>query len=223
MTDKKNMKYQYFIYKIYSDFCDKFYIGSTRNMASRKKLHKSVCNNSNATNHNTKIYRTIRENDGWENWNMVVIEVMENTTKLDAEIREEQMRMSLKAKLNDRMVTRGYMTREEYVKQHKEEYKDHYKEYQKQHYAENIDHYKEYNKQHKEEYKDHYKEYKKQYYAENRDHFKEQNKLYREEKRDKINEKCDCECGGKYTYANKAHHSKTIKHQKYLDTLGKSI
>jgi len=205
MTDKKDMRYEYKIYKISSDLCDKFYIGSTRNMASRKRLHKS---RSNDVNHNSKIYKTIRENHGWENWNMGVIEVMENTTKLEAEIREEEWRMKLKATLNDRMVTRGHMTKEEYDKRYREEHKDYHKEYHLQHYAENRDRYIEYGKLYRKENKDLCKEYHKQ---------------YREENRDKINEKSDCECGGKFTNSSKARHSKTIKHQQYLNTLGKSI
>jgi len=208
MSDKKDMRYEYQIYKISSDYCDKFYIGSTRDFTSRKGRHKSSCNNPNNKGYNYKIYQTIRNNLGWDNWRMTCIEVMENTTKLEAEIREEQMRMELKATLNDRMATKGHMTIEEYHKQYNEKHKDHIKEYYQQHYAEN---------------RDHYKEYKKQYYAENKDHCKEYHKQYREEKRDKINEKHDCLCGGKYTNANKAHHLKTIKHQLYLDTLGKSI
>ena len=37
MTDKR---YEYTIYKICSDECEDFYIGSTRNMVQRKKLQK---------------------------------------------------------------------------------------------------------------------------------------------------------------------------------------
>lgn len=182
MSDKKDMRYTYEIYKISSDYCDKFYIGSTRNFTTRKSSHKSRCNNSTDKGHNIKIYRTIRENHGWENWNMVVIEVMENTTKLEAEIREEQWRMQLKALLNSYKATRGNLTVQEHQKQYREEHREYYKEY-----------YKEYQQQHKEQI------------------------------RAQKNEKCDCECGGKYSRSRKARHSKTIKHQKYLDTLGKSI
>jgi len=212
MTDKRNMRYTYKIYKISSDYCDKFYIGSTRDFTTRKSKHKNACNNPNGKEYNCKKYVTIRNNLGWDNWRMTCIEVMENTTKLDAEIREEQMRMSLNAKLNDRMATRGHITKEEYQKQYYAEHKDYHKEYQKQHYEANKDHYKELNKKYKEEHKDHLKEY---------------NKLYREENGEQLraqaNQKHDCKCGGKYTHTNKASHSKTIKHQLYLDTLGKSI
>ena len=242
MTDKKNMRYTYQIYKISSDYCDKFYIGSTRDFTTRKSKHKGACNNPNAGNHNTKVYRTIRENGGWESFRMTCIEVMENTTKLEAEIKEEQWRMQLKATLNDRMVTRGYMTKAEYGKQYREEHKDHIKEQRKQYRLENIDHYKqyreenrehykeynkEYNKKHYEEHKEHIKEHNKKYREEHKDYFKEYAKQYREENKEKLraieNQKHDCQCGGKYTYTNKKRHLETIKHQQYLDTLGKSI
>jgi len=223
MTDKKNMRYTYQIYKISSDYCDKFYIGSTRDFTSRKNRHKSDCNNPNAGNHNTKIYRTIRENQGWENWNMTCIEVMENTTKLDAEIREEQWRMNLKALLNSQRASCGGITIQEYKKQHYAENRDHYKEYYKKYCEENRDHLKELSKKYCEENRDHLKEYGKLYREENRDHLKEYNKLYYQENKDKLNEKCDCECGGKFTVKHKTRHSKSIKHQQYLDTLGKSI
>ena len=45
MTDPK--RYDYVIYKICSDECEDFYIGSTRNMVQRKKGHKKCCNNPN--------------------------------------------------------------------------------------------------------------------------------------------------------------------------------
>jgi hypothetical protein len=194
MTElKKNMRYTYQIYKISSDYCDKFYIGSTRDFTSRKNRHKSSCNNSNYANHNYKIYQTIRNNHGWESWNMVCIEIMENTTKLEAEIKEEEWRMKLKATLNSQRATRGHMT---------------VQEQKKQHYAENRDNYK----QHYQENKDYFKEYNKQYYQKNKEQLRAQ-----------ANEKFDCQCGGKFVYGSKSTHLKTKKHQLYLDTLGKSI
>ena len=212
MTDKKDMRYTYQIYKISSDYCDKFYIGSTRDFTSRKSKHKTACNNSNNKEYNCKKYVTIRENHGWDNWRMTCIEVMENTTKLDAEIKEEQWRMSLNATLNDKMATRGYITKQEYGKQYREDNKDHIKEQRKQHYEENKEYYKEQHKQYREGHKDHLKEHNKQYREEHKEQIRAQK-----------NKKCDCECGGKFTNQNKAKHSMTIKHQQYLDTLGKSI
>jgi predicted GIY-YIG superfamily endonuclease len=46
----------------------------------------------------------------------------------------------------------------------------------------------------------------------------ETNKKYHEENRDTINEKFNCECGGRFTRQNKAPHLKTQKHIKFIST-----
>jgi hypothetical protein len=120
MTDDK--KYQYFIYKIYNPDCDYVYVGSTRNMAVRKKCHKSNCNNVNCAKYNYKVYKTIRENDGWENWYMIPIEVMDNVTKLTAEMREDVYRVDLNATMNSQSATRGDITIQEYKKNYNRQY-----------------------------------------------------------------------------------------------------
>ena len=50
---------------------------------------------------------------------------------------------------------------------------------------------------------------------------KEYQKEYNANNKYKINEKFECECRGKYTHANKSHHIKTNKHQKYLESQNK--
>lgn len=60
--------------------------------------------------------------------------------------------------------------------------------------------------------KDEIKEYKKEYYEKN----KEKLKNYREKNTEKINEKFECECGGKYTYKHKSTHFKSMKHIDYI-------
>jgi|TARA_R110000851_G_scaffold216587_1_gene369547 Holliday junction resolvase-like predicted endonuclease len=49
------------------------YIGSSWDTDFREKQHKSMCNNINAHNYNTTIYKYIRENGGWDNFELVVI------------------------------------------------------------------------------------------------------------------------------------------------------
>jgi len=60
---------------------------------------------------------------------------------------------------------------------------------------------------------------KEQYYEDNKD----KKKQYKEINKDKIEEQkskiCTCECGATFTHGNKSHHIKTIKHQKYLNTI----
>tara|TARA_R110000822_G_scaffold309992_1_gene440879 strand:- start:6 stop:653 length:648 start_codon:yes stop_codon:yes gene_type:complete len=40
---------------------------------NRKRQHKSTCNNQNNKQYNIKLYTFIRDNGGWENWDMVLI------------------------------------------------------------------------------------------------------------------------------------------------------
>jgi len=102
----------YVIYKICCDDCDDFYIGSTRNFRVRKNQHKSDCNNPNNPSYNQKNYKFIRANGGWQNWRVVVIEECgeDIKTKRQAEMREEELRVELKAKLNS---NRACITEEE--------------------------------------------------------------------------------------------------------------
>ena len=50
------------------------YVGHTTDMSKRKYAHKYVCNNENCKGYNYKIYKIIRQNGGWDNWNMVLVE-----------------------------------------------------------------------------------------------------------------------------------------------------
>ena len=195
MTDDK--KYQYFIYKLYNPDCDYVYVGSTRNMAQRKKNHKSDCNNVNGPSYNIKVYKTIREHNGWNEWFMIVLEIMDNVTKLQAEIREDAYRVELNATMNSQRATRGLITREEYNKQ-----------YGKQYYEENKEQMLEQMKQYYKDNKEYFQEYKKQYNIDNKEKIAE-----------KASQKHDCLCGGRYTHHHKATHIKSNKHQTYLNKL----
>ena len=135
--EEPEKKYKYFIYKLYNPACDYVYVGSTRNMTVRKKCHKSNCNNVNNPKYNYKVYKTIRENDGWSNWYMIPIEVMDNVTKLTAEIREDYYRVDLNASMNSKRATRGDITIEEYKKNYNRQYNFHNKNYFKQYRIDN--------------------------------------------------------------------------------------
>ncbi len=54
---------------------DKFiYIGSTVKVKNRRDMHKYKCNTETKRGHNTLVYKLIRENGGFDNWEMIVIE-----------------------------------------------------------------------------------------------------------------------------------------------------
>ena len=50
------------------------YVGSTIDFTKRKYNHKSNCNNENSKLYHYKSYNCIRENGGWDNWTMVLVE-----------------------------------------------------------------------------------------------------------------------------------------------------
>jgi hypothetical protein len=115
----------------------------------------------------------------------------------------------------------------EQKKEWREENKDIRKEQQKEYYQENKDKRKEYGKEYYQENKDKIKEKNKEYYEANKDKIKiqtkeyrennkDKKKEYREENKDKLNQKYECDCGGKYTHNHKSRHLKSQKHTKYI-------
>jgi hypothetical protein len=194
------------------------YVGSTSNFIKRKYTHKSNCCNENCKSHNLKVYKTIRENGGWDNWRMLEIEKYPCNDNREAEAREEYWRCEFNAKLNSK---RAFITKEqfkEYQKEYRTEHADNLKQYQKEYYTENADKIKQYYTENADKINQYQKEYRienadkiKQYRIENADKINQ----YRIENADKINKKCKCQCGGNYTHINKTHHFKTKKHQNF--------
>ena len=112
------------------------YVGHTTDMTKRKCCHKSNCNNEKSKYHNYKIYQIIRENGGWENWNMVLVEEFPCEDKYQACKRERDVYEELGAKLN---TYRPYATQEdnkEKCKEYREKHKQYYQEYRVEHRAE---------------------------------------------------------------------------------------
>jgi len=76
------------------------YIGSTTGFRKRKWNHKSTCNNPNDKHHNYNVYKCIRENGGFENWDMILIENINVNTKLELLKQERKYIELLKPSLN---------------------------------------------------------------------------------------------------------------------------
>jgi hypothetical protein len=129
------------------------YIGHTTNFIKRKATHKSKCNNIKNKNYNLKIYQTIRENGGFENWSMIEIEKYPCNDINEACARERHYYELLNSKLNTNCPGRN---EKEYKKEYYIENKDKIKEY----YEANKDKVCEYNKEYREKNKDKIKEQK---------------------------------------------------------------
>lgn len=107
------------------------YVGHTVNFKERKHNHKSICNNSNplGKGYNYKIYQTIRDNGGWDNWRMIEIEKRFVKDKREAERIETDLMKTQEADMNSYKAFCGFKTREEYTKQYRIENADKIKNY----------------------------------------------------------------------------------------------
>jgi hypothetical protein len=184
------------------------YIGSTTDFTRRKNSHKSNCYNEKQQNYNNKKYQYIRENGGWDCFDMIEVEKYPCNDKREAEAREEYWRSQFNAKLN---AIRAYTTDE----QKKEEMKE-YKEQNKVKIKEQV-------KEYREEHKEIIALYYKKKYEANKEKMKEYNKEKYERNKDKLSQqksqKITCICGCITTKGHLAQHKKTQNHIKKLDNL----
>jgi len=87
------------IYKIYcsNETITDTYVGHTTHFIQRKYHHKSSCDNLKNV---LKIYKTIRENGGWDNWNMIEIAKYNCKDSTEARIKEQLHYEELHSTLN---------------------------------------------------------------------------------------------------------------------------
>lgn len=76
------------------------YVGHTTNFVQRKHSHKQSCINDKTPNHNCKLYDVIRNNGGWNNWNMEIINFFNCQDHYEARKKEQEYFVSLNATLN---------------------------------------------------------------------------------------------------------------------------
>jgi len=120
------------IYKIVCNDVDikECYVGHTTNFVKRKSQHKRNCNNITYEKHNLPVYQFIRENNGWDNFNMVMIEEYNAENRLQAETRERYWIETLQSKLNKKLPTQTF---KEWYDKNKEEHNKKSRIYQQEH------------------------------------------------------------------------------------------
>lgn len=84
------------------------YVGRTKDVTSRFQQHRICCNNDKGASYNYKLYKTIRETGGLDNWNFVEIETIEHepTDTSLAKEREAFWYKELSATLNNNVPNR---------------------------------------------------------------------------------------------------------------------
>ena len=173
------------------------YVGHTTDFTRRLSRHKSTCNKND---NNFKIYQTIRNNGGWDNWSMLEIEKYSCNDRNEASSRERYWYEQLQANMNTLYPNR---TMKEYYNDNKEKIIIQTKEYYKNNKALISEKYKVIYMETKEKKI----QYQKEYIEKNKDKILEYRK-----------QKITCECGSIYRISNKSHHVKTIKHITFLET-----
>lgn len=88
------------------------YVGQTQNFIKRKCYHKEACISDKCNRHNLKVYEFIRQNGGWINWTMIMVEQFSCNNRLEADSRERYWIETLNANLNSRMPSRTRKERE---------------------------------------------------------------------------------------------------------------
>ena len=152
------------------------YVGHTTDFIKRKSKHKGNCNNPNDRNHTIPLYQFIRENGGFNNFDMVLINTERCENSLEARKREREYIEQLRATLN---IVRPFITTEEAVEQQKQCYenkKDHYLQKKKEYYENNKEKILQDCKEYRDEHKEQIQEYKKEHYQNNKEYIKEKSK-----------------------------------------------
>ena len=135
------------------------YVGSTTNLIQRRRDHKTNCNNEKSKKYNAFKYQFIRENGEWENWDVVLIElVIDCKDKENLHKRERFYIEEKKAELNQCIPSR---TLKEYRKNNKNKIAEQEKKYRE----DNKDKIAEKDKKYRESNKDKIKERRKILYA----------------------------------------------------------
>ena len=124
------------------------YIGHTTNFIKRKQYHKVCCNNQLSKKTNAKIYQFIRENGGWENWSMIMIEQISCENFNEACKLERKFLEEFNGTLNMIIPSR---TKKEWNEDNKDKIKEYQKEYNKNYKIE-IEKKEQYKEQYKKNY-----------------------------------------------------------------------
>jgi len=189
------------VYKIVCNKTGKCYIGSTceptlaRRLANHVLKYKQYLKTGKI---DTRSYEIIESGD----YDIVLVESVPCNSKDELYVRERHW--ILNTDCVNRVKQQGLINEIGNVA------------YRKLYNQENKERVRQVGKLYYQKYKDKKAAYQKIYLEVNKDKIKAQVKQYHERNKDKLNEKHDCECGGRYTTQSKARHAKSIIHQSFV-------
>jgi hypothetical protein len=148
------------------------YVGSTTDFTRRKCNHKNICINPQHASYNLKLYKIIRDNGGWINWEMIEIEKFPCNDSNEARARERYWYEFLNASLNTR---KPIIYNVDEIRENKKEY-----------YINNKEKLNEAHKIYNEINKEKLKAYQNKYRNQNESKIKEYQDKYRQHKKQDI-------------------------------------
>jgi hypothetical protein len=170
------------------------YVGSSCNFSKRGYKHKSCCENPNLKNYDLPLYVYMRDNGGFECFDIIPIS-LHNLSNINELIILEQLEINKYTTLLNK--NRAHRTKDE-----KDEYQ---KKYDKEWRNSNKEKVSKIQKKHKEKNKDILAEKWKVYYNENKQSILDKRKITNKE-----TVECDC-CGKIVTKVNLTRHKKLLK------------
>jgi hypothetical protein len=158
------------------------YVGSTTDFIRRKNEHKRSCNSEKSERYNLKVYQSIRQNGGWDNFSMVEIEKYPCNDSNESRARERHYFELLNTSLNTRCPIR--FDKKECHLLYRQNNKDKVKERSDEYYKNNKDKIKEYTELNKDKIKELQKKYREDNKGKQKQYMKEYHKLKREAKKE---------------------------------------
>ena len=106
------------------------YVGSTSNLRIRRSSHKTSATKPEDSQYHRQVYCFIREHGGWDNWELIPLELYPCKSKIALEIRERHWITTLGSTLNNNLPASTAMAggTKEYKHLHYETHKNKYAE-----------------------------------------------------------------------------------------------
>ena len=181
------------------------YVGHTCNLVKRRWEHKNKCNNEKGKYYKKKAYEFIRENGGWNNWDVIEVDKCPCLDFEEARKVERFYIEKLNATLNMNLPIRN----------------------KKEYYNDNIDYIKEQRKIHRSMNREKINEKAKEYRITHKEELLEKGRIRYEKNKEREcsrkREKITCECGCVVARGNLTEHKRTQKHLKLMEEINNSV
>jgi len=152
------------------------YVGHTTNFIRRKSRHKDCCICQKYKRYHNRVYQVIRDNGGWDNWNMIEIHRQFCIDDVDARKKEQEFIEYYNCDMNSR---NAYTSRIDYMKNQVE--------YSRKRREEKLDEIKLKKKEYHKKNKDKLNAKSIEYYEKNKDELNAKKRQYRLDNYEKVN------------------------------------